>query len=181
MTGSTIAKRYARAFFEIAVEEKQLENYYRELSGFSSIVEGNEDLRGFLANPIFDQMEKKSVVESIMAKTNISGVTANFLKLLADKQRIVILADIVESYREMMDEALKTVRVSVKTAFALSPELEKGLHDGLEAQTGKQVQMTVTEDQSLLGGIVVSVGDTLYDNSIKTQLNNIRNLLGEEV
>jgi len=181
LIGSTIAKRYARAFFEIAEEEKQLEKYYRELNGFSSIIEGNEDLRGFLANPIFDQSEKKAVVTSILQKTDISGITANFLKLLADKQRIVILADIVESYRELMDEALKTVRVSVNTAFPLSSELLKKLQDGLEAQTGKQVQITVMEDQSLLGGIVVRVGDTLYDNSIKTQLNNIRNLLGEEV
>jgi F-type H+-transporting ATPase subunit delta len=181
LIGSTIAKRYARAFFEIADEEKQLENYYRELNGFSSIVEGNKDLKEFLANPVFDQAEKKSVVESILAKTDISGITANFLKLLADKQRIVILKDIVESYRELMDEALKTVRVSVKTAFPLSAELMEKLQKGLERQTGKQVNITIMEDQSLLGGIVVRVGDTLYDNSIKTQLNNIRKLLGEEV
>ena len=181
MIGSTIAKRYARAFFEIAEEEKQLENYYRELSGFSSIVEGNEDLKEFLANPIFDQAEKKAVVESILQKTDVSGITANFLKLLADKQRIVILKDIVESYRELMDEALKTVRVSVKTAFPLSAELVQKLQDGLAKQTGKQVDITIVEDRSLLCGIVVRVGDTLYDNCIKTQLNNIRNLLGEEV
>ncbi|MDD5169480.1 MAG: ATP synthase F1 subunit delta [Syntrophales bacterium] len=181
MIGSTIAKRYASAFFEIAEEDKQLENYYKELSGFCALIEGNEDLRGFLANPIFDQSEKKAVVESIMSKTNISGITANFLKLLADKQRIVILSDIVESYRELMDEALKKVRVSVNTAFPLPSDLVKKLQDGLEAQTGKQVEMTIMEDQNLLGGIVVRVGDTLYDNSIKTQLNNIRNLLGEEV
>lgn len=181
MIGSTIAKRYARAFFEIAEEEKQLERYFQELNGFSSIIEGNKDLKEFLANPIFDQMEKKSVVESILNKTDISGMTANFLKLLADKQRIVILKDVVESYRELMDEALKTVRVSVKTAFPLAPDLVGKLQDGLAKQTGKQVHMTVMEDQSLLGGIVVRVGDTLYDNSIKTQLDNIRNLLGEEV
>jgi F-type H+-transporting ATPase subunit delta len=180
LIGSTIAKRYARAFFEIADESRQLENYYKELSSFSAIIEGNEDLKEFLANPIFDQKEKKSVLESILQKTDISGITANFLKLLADKQRIIILKDICDTYLEMMDEALKTVRVSVKTAFPLSAELIKKLQDGLESQTGKQVQMTIMEDQSLLGGIVVRVGDTLYDNSIMTQLNNIRNLLGEE-
>ncbi|HOK05573.1 MAG TPA: ATP synthase F1 subunit delta [Syntrophales bacterium] len=180
MIGSTIAKRYARAFFEIAEEERRLEEYYNELNGFLSIVEGNEDLKGFLANPVFDQAEKKAVVESILKKINISGITANFIKLLTDKRRIVILRDIVECYREMMDEALHTVRVNVKTAFPLSDELKAQLQSGLEAQTGKRVQMTVTEDPSLLAGIVVRVGDTLYDNSIRTQLNNIRNLLGEE-
>ena len=62
MIGSTIAKRYARAFFEIALEEKQLEQYYKELSGFAAIISDNKDLKEFLANPIFDQSEKKSVV-----------------------------------------------------------------------------------------------------------------------
>lgn len=180
MIGSTIAKRYARAFFEIAEEDKQLEKYFLELSGFSGIIEGNDDLKGFLANPIFDQAEKKSIVESILQKTDVSRITSNYLKLLTDKQRIVILKDIVDAYRELMDAALKTVRVNVKTAFPLVPELVQKLQSGLEAQTGKQVEMTVMEDQSLLGGIVVRVGDTVYDNSIKTQLNNIRNLLGEE-
>ena len=180
MIGSTIAKRYARAFFEIAEEDKQLEKYFLELNSFSGIIESNEDLKGFLANPVFDQVEKKSVVESILQKTDISRITSNYLKLLTDKQRIVILKDIVDSYRELMDAALKTVRVSVKTAFPLSPELVQKLQSGLEQQTGKLVHMTVMEEKSLLGGIVVRVGDTVYDNSIKTQLNNIRNLLGEE-
>ncbi|MDI9569462.1 MAG: F0F1 ATP synthase subunit delta [Pseudomonadota bacterium] len=181
MIGSTIAKRYARAFFEIALEEKQLERYHEELSGFAAIIGGSKDLKEFLANPIFDQSEKKSVVESILQKTDVSGITANFLKLLTDKQRIVILSDIVECYRELMDEALKTVRASVKTAFPLTPEMVRRLQEGLESQTSKKVEMTVIEEPSLLGGIVVRVGDTVYDNSIRTQLNNIRNLLGEEM
>ncbi len=181
MIGSTIAKRYARAFYEIAAEENQLEKYYRELSGFAAIINSSKDLKDFLANPIFDQSEKKAVIESILQRTDISGITANFLKLLADKQRIVILSDIVDCYRELMDEALKTVRASVKTAFPLSPELIQKLQQGLEGQTQKKVDMTVIEDPSLLGGIVVRVGDTVYDNSIRTQLNNIRNLLGEEM
>ena len=181
MIGSTIAKRYARAFYEIAAEESQLEKYYKELSSFSAIINDNKDLKDFLANPVFDQIEKKSVVESILQKTDISVLTANFLKLLTDKQRIVVLSDIVDCYRELMDEALKTVRASVKTAFPLSAELIRKLQQGLEGQTQKTVEMTVIEDPSLLGGIVVRVGDTVYDNSIRTQLNNIKNLLGEEM
>jgi len=181
LIGSTIAKRYARAFYEIAAEESQLEKYYKELSSFSAIINDNKDLKDFLANPVFDQIEKKSVVESILQKTDISVLTANFLKLLTDKQRIVVLSDIVDCYRELMDEALKTVRASVKTAFPLSAELIRKLQQGLEGQTQKTVEMTVIEDPSLLGGIVVRVGDTVYDNSIRTQLNNIKNLLGEEM
>ncbi len=78
-----------------------------------------------------------------------------------------------------MDETLKRVSVNVKTAFALSDELRSSISSCLEKAIGKKVDMTVEEDPTLLGGVVIGVGDTLYDGSIKNQLNNMRNLLGE--
>ena len=181
MISSNIAKRYARAFFEIAEEERQYEGYSQELGRFSAILRENKGLNEFLANPIFGQPDKKAVVETLLQKAGISPLTANFLNLLVDKRRIGILSDIEGCYRELMDDALKKVRVTVKTAFPLTGELSARLQKGLEGLTGKQVEMTVLDDQSLLGGIVVRIGDTLYDGSIKTQLNRIRNLLGEEI
>jgi F-type H+-transporting ATPase subunit delta len=177
---SNIAKRYARAFFEIAGGEKRYEEFYHELGLFSAVLKENKSLSEFLANPIFAQPDKKAVVESVLEKIRVSPLTANFLKLLVDKRRMGILSDIEGCYRELMDNALKKVRVTVKTAFPLTDELSDRLQKGLEGLTGREVVMSVLEDPSLLGGIVVRVGDTLYDGSIRTQLNNIRNLLGEE-
>ncbi|MGZ6275985.1 MAG: ATP synthase F1 subunit delta, partial [Syntrophales bacterium] len=88
MSSSNIAKRYARAFFDIAREDGLYEKYYNELTLFSSIVKNNKDLQELLLNPIFDQAEKRAVVDSLLAKINISVITANFLKLLVDKRRI---------------------------------------------------------------------------------------------
>lgn len=181
MINSGIAKRYARAFFDIAGEDKLFEKYYEELSGFARIVQGDKNLKEFLANPVFNQAEKKAVVEAILQKVKMSDMTANFLKLLVDKKRIGMLAEISNYYRELMDEVLKRVRVSVKTAFPLQAEATAEIKKGLEQMTGKQTEVTIEEDLSLLGGIVIRVGDTLYDGSMKTQLNNIRNLLGEAV
>ena len=178
---SNIAKRYAHAFFEIAEEEKRFEKYYEELQSFSGVVGGNENLKEFLANPIFDQHDKRDVIDAVLQKIDMTGITANFLRLLADKRRIGILGEIVACYRELMDEALKKQRVQVRTAFPISSVLLDRLKKELEGLTGKQVEMTVEQDQSLLAGIVVRVGDALYDGSIKTQLSNIRNLLGEEI
>jgi F-type H+-transporting ATPase subunit delta len=106
-------------------------------------------------------------------------MTVSFLRLLVDKKRIDILSDIVVCYRQLMDEALKKVRVNVKTAYALSDDLKSFISSSLEKSIGKKVEMTVEEDPSLIGGVVIGVGDTLYDGSIKNQLNNMRNLLGE--
>ncbi|MHB8907893.1 MAG: F0F1 ATP synthase subunit delta [Syntrophales bacterium] len=180
MISSNIAKRYARAFFEIAGEEKRYEEYFNEMSRFSAVLQANRNLSEFLANPVFDQPDKKAVLESVLEKVPVSPLTANFLKLLVDKRRIGILSAIEGCYRELMDNALKKVRVTVSTAFPLTGELSGRLEKALGELTGREVEMTVSEDPTLLGGIVVRVGDTLYDGSIKTQLNNIRNLLGEE-
>ena len=176
---SNISKRYARAFFEIAEAEKKLEQYYNELKQFTSIIEGNKDLGSFLANPIFEQDNKKKVLEQIIAKLSLSPMTINFLKLLIDKKRIDVLPDIETCYRQLMDETLQKLRVNVKTAFPLSPDMQKFITANLETMTGKKVEVTIESDQGLLGGIVIGVGDTLYDGSIKSQLNNMRNLLGE--
>ncbi len=181
MINSGIAKRYARAFFDIAGEDKLYEKYYEELSGFARIVQDDKNLKEFLANPVFDQAEKKAVVEAIIQKVKMSDMTANFLKLLVDKKRIGMLAEITDHYRELMDEVLKRARVSLKTAFPLPADVAAEIKQGLDRMTGKQTEVTIEEDPSLLGGIVIRVGDTLYDGSIKTQLSNIRNLLGEAV
>lgn len=178
---SNIAKRYARAFFGIAREDGLYEKYYLELTLFSSIIKESKDLKELLLNPVFGQDEKKAVVDALLQKTDISNVTANFLRLLVDKRRIGILPDIESCYRKFMDDALKKIRVDVKTAFPLSAELSEKLQKRMEDLTGRKVEMAVSEDASLLGGIVVGVGDTLYDGSIKTQLHNVRNLLGEEI
>jgi F-type H+-transporting ATPase subunit delta len=180
LIGSTVAKRYAQAFFEIAEEEKKLEEYYRELNAINEIIEGNDELQAFLSNPIVEQKDKKNVIEIILEKVKPSSITANFIRLLTDKQRITLFKEILEAYREKMDEALNILRVQVKTAFPLSPELEEKLREFLVRSTGKRVEMELVEDRTLLGGLVVKIGDLVYDNSIKTQLNKIRNLLGEE-
>jgi len=180
LISSNIAKRYARAFFAIAAEEKRYEEFSQELSSFSAVLKENKNLSEFLANPVFDRPDKKAVLESVLDRIAVSPLTANFLKLLVDKRRIGILSDIEGSYRELMDNALKRVRVTVTTAFPLTGELSARLQANLEELTGREVEMNVIEDPTLLGGIVVRVGDTLYDGSIKTQLNNMRNLLGEE-
>lgn len=176
---SNISKRYARAFFEIAAEEKKLEQLHSELNQFSSMITQNKALKEFLANPIIEQDDKKAVVEKIISKLNFSKMTVNFLKLLVDKKRIDSLPDIEICYRQLMDEALKKVRINVKTAFPLSSKMRDYIIANMEKISGRKVDITVETAPELLGGVIISVGDTLYDGSVKSQLNNMRNLLGE--
>lgn len=180
MISSDIAKRYARAFFKTAGEEGRYEACDRELSRFSTLLQEQRQLSEFLANPVFDQADKRAVVDTLLQKTGVSPLTANFIKLLVDKHRIGILSEIGAAYRTLMDDALRKARVTVKTAFPLTEELTESLRKGLARMTGREVEMAVQEDPSLIGGIAVRIGDTLYDGSIRTQLDKIRTLLGEE-
>ena len=93
MISSNIAKRYARAFFKIAAEEERYEDYAQELGLFSTLLKESKNLGEFLANPVFSQPDKKKVVETLLARLDVSPLTANFLKLLVDKRRIGILSD----------------------------------------------------------------------------------------
>jgi F-type H+-transporting ATPase subunit delta len=181
LIGSDIAKRYAKALFQIAQEEKVIEETYNELKNFSSVLEENKNLKEFFANPVFDQADKKAVITEILEKIKVSVIVSNFLKLLVDKKRIDILSEIEEYYQKYMDDALNKARVNVKTAFPLSDELSGKIKKQLEGLTGKNVEMVIDEDPSLLGGIVIGIGDTLYDGSIRAQLRSIRELIREEM
>ena len=178
MMVSNIAKRYARAFFDV---EGSHDRCYDELKRLVSVLEANRGLKDFLSNPVFGNEDRKAVIGKILVMLDISPSTANFLNLLVDKRRISILREIEDAYRKLMDSAMGVVKVQVKTAFPLVPKLSDSLKRALESFTGKRVDMQVEEDASLLGGIVVRVGDKLYDGSVKTQLNNMIKLLGEEI
>ena len=181
MIGSDIAKRYARALFDIAREEDKIEVIYGELEGFSSMLKESKGLAEFFANPVFDSSDKSAVIKDILDKIGMSITTSNFLMLLVDKRRIDVLEQIKECYQRYMDDVLNKVRVGVKTAFPLSSELSVRIKKQMEGLTGKNVEMVVDEDPSLLGGVVIRVGDTLYDGSVKSQLNNMRELIREEM
>lgn len=180
MSGEDIAKRYAKAFLEIASEEGRLEAYYHELTAFANLVGANKELQGYLANPIFDEESKIALVRELTQRLELSPMTSNFLTLLAEKKRIDIIVAIQKSYETMMDKALGKARVDVQTAFPLSAATQERLLKALGDLTKKKVEMNIVTEPSLLGGIIVKIGDTLYDGSIKTHLVNISNLLGEE-
>jgi len=175
-----VAKRYAQALFDLAGGEKDYIKFNDELKEMNSIVDGVSALKEFFVNPVFEDGEKKVVLIEVLKKTSISPLMQNFLKLLVDKGRIGSLADISECYENLMFSALKMSRVNVRTAFPLSDDIVGKIKGMLEKMTGKSVEMLIEEDPSLIAGMVVKIGDKVYDGSIKSQLNNIRQLLGEE-
>ena len=181
MKRSEISKRYARAIFDIAREEGKTEEYFGELKGFNDLLAQNVNLKGFMTNPVFAKADKMIVLDKIADKAALSPIMRNFVRILIDKGRIGVLAEIQDWFQESLDRISGRVRVQVTSAYKLSDDLEQRLKAKMEEVTGKSVEMNVERDQSLIGGIVVKVGDTLYDGSIRAQLNTIRELLREEI
>ena len=178
MTSTVIARRYAKALFAAAKEEGKLEVFSQTLKGIDAFLEENPDIEGTLVNPIFPADLKHSVMEGIIKALAVEGTLVNFLKLLVDRRRIQYLRQIVDSFQELMDKETGVVRAVVQSAVPLPEDLQKKFAEVLAQVTGKQVTLEMEEDPAIVGGVVAHIGDMVWDGSIRSQLQNIRESIG---
>ena len=174
MTGDVLSIRYATALIELAAEEKIQEEVGRDLARLVAVCEGS-DLGKVLLDPSCDLDIKLSIVDDMAEKLKIRGVLKNFVRLLVEKKRTAILKSINESYQFLCDEAAGRVKTEVTLSFDPAKADEEEIRKGLEKATGKKVIMDIKVDPELIGGVVARVGSVIYDGSIRTQLNNIKN------
>jgi F-type H+-transporting ATPase subunit delta len=180
MTSRAAAKRYARALFDVARAEKgDLELIAGELAGAATLVAENEALQRVLANPAIPASRKRAVMEQLLSRSPVNPMVARVLLLLADRDRLVLLPDVAEAYRSRLMEHQQIVRAEVTTAVPLPPDRAEAFQRGLASTTGQQVQLEVRVDPSIGGGAVARVGSTVYDGSVTTQLERLRQQLVE--
>ena len=169
MLNIELARKYARAIFEIALEEDRLEDYGRELASVKADLETSAELRAFLANPNVQLTGKKELLTRLFAE-EVSANTLNFLRLLVDKRRIQLFDAIEEIYTQLSNEKRGIVVADVWTAKGISTEQQAALSDKLQSVMGKQVSLRLHEDKSLIGGMAIRMGDRLIDGSVKGKL-----------
>lgn len=174
MKTGAAAQRYAKAVFSIGVDSGDFERIGGEIGAVVSAIDGNESLRGILLNPQHDSESKRKVVEAIAGKKGFTSTTKNLLLLLVDKGRLSLLQEIYRSYQILSDEKAGRMNARVVTAAQLSEPLIKEIADSLEKKTGKKVSISSEVEPSLIGGVVIKIGDIIYDGSIKTQLHKLR-------
>jgi F-type H+-transporting ATPase subunit delta len=178
MTSRASAIRYARALFDVARREGDVQQAGRELSGFARLVAGNDMLARTLANPAVPAPRKRAVVEQLLARVGaLSPVVTKLLLLLADRDRLAILSDIAEAYEARLMEEAQVVRAELTTAMPLPQDRVDALRQGLARATGRQVQLETRIDPSIIGGAVARIGSTVYDGSVTTQLQKVRERL----
>jgi F-type H+-transporting ATPase subunit delta len=182
MTNLTAARRYARALFDVAVKEKQdVDAVDRDLAGFHDLMTAQPLFEKVLLNPAVPAPRKRAAVAAVISGVKLSPAVAKLLVLLAERDRLVLLPELLAAYRERVLDLRKVVRAEVVTAEALSPEGAQVVERGLAQMSGRNVQMQLRVDPSILGGVVARIGSTVYDASIATQLQKMKRRLVENV
>jgi len=182
MTNKTAATRYARALLDVGVKEKaDLEQVEQELAQFVDLFKQNPLLEKVLLNPAVPVPRKRAAVAELVARAKPAGIVGKLLTLLADRDRLVLLPDLVASYRERLLDYRKIVRAEVTTAAPLAGDRAKALESSLARVTGRSVVLDTRVDASIIGGVVARVGSTVYDGSVTRQLEKIKERLVEGV
>jgi F-type H+-transporting ATPase subunit delta len=174
---NAIARRYAKALVQLGSENNVIERFSEELRSVENLIASNAEMRAAFGNPAFTADQKKQIMKELVSKLSCSELVANFLLLLVDKNRVVFLSQIVQTYEKLADEQSGVIRPVITSAFALDDVQVGAIKTALEQKTGKKIIPQVTVDPSLIGGVVTQIGDIAYDSSVKTQLARIHDIL----
>ena len=177
MIGSKVSKRYAKALLSLGQEDGNFEKYGRDLLDFSGFCEDHKEVLEVIANQIFPVEDRRKILQTLLEKSTYSDVVKNFLNLLLDKNRIGIIHQITDHFERLMDDISNIARAEVVTPRPLREDAQNKLEKVLGDLTSKTIKIEVKEDHSLIGGIVVKIGDLVLDGSVQTQLEGLNESL----
>ena len=175
MTNKTAAIRYARALLDVAVKEHtDLEQIERELTQFADLFKQYPLLEKVLLNPAVPVPRKRAAVADVLARANFSPIVSKLLALLADRDRLVLVPDLLEAYRDRLLDFRRVVRAEVTTAAPIDAARAEAIQRGLAELTGRTVTMSTRVDPTIIGGLVARIGSTVYDASVERQLQRLK-------
>jgi len=174
MSVETISRRYGTALADVVLKNGDAAAVKNELKLWQELLAASSDLQNAFGNPSLAHSKKEKVLEALIAKTKPSKTSANFLRVLLRNGRLMQLAQINERFEQVLEERSGMVAAEVTSARELTDGLRNELKTNLERVTGKQVKLNFTVDPSLIGGVVTRLGSTVYDGSVKTQLENLK-------
>jgi len=174
MRANSIARRYARATFEVAHEKGEPEGWLRQLEAVSSAT-SQPDLADALRSPAASDQMKVDAIVTVFP--DLPGELRNLIALLVGRNRIDILPGICAAFQEYLDDLLGRVDAEVTSARPLSGDELRAIQDHLNKRTGRQVRVHISTDESLIGGIIMRVGDEVIDASVATKLDRLRQRL----
>jgi F-type H+-transporting ATPase subunit delta len=182
VTNKTAAIRYARALLDVAVKETaDLEQIENELSQFADLFKQYPLLEKVLLNPAVPVPRKRAVVTDLLAQARLMPIVSKLLALLADRDRLVLVPDLLAAYGDRLLDFRGVVRAEVTTASPLDGPRAEAIQRGLAALTGRTVLLATKIDPAIIGGLVARIGSTVYDGSVARQLEKMQERLVESV
>jgi len=172
-----VARRYGSALADVVLKTGETDTVKNELSQWAAILDSNAGLHDVLSNPAIAHAQKEKVLESLIERARPSRTTANFLRVLLRNNRLTAISAISERFMAELEERSDIITAEITSAREL-PVNEKGeLKTQLERLTGKSVNMDFQIDQGIIGGIVTRIGSTIYDGSVRTKLDTLKEQL----
>jgi F-type H+-transporting ATPase subunit delta len=176
MSNETVARRYAGTLADVVIETGETETVRTELKTWEEMLNANRDLHNAFYNPTIAHNNKEKVLESIIRKANPSPTTANFLRVLLRNNRLTEINAINKKFDSVLAERSGIVSASVISSRELSEAEKSELQTNLIKLTGgKEIKLEYKIDESIIGGAITRVGSTVYDGSVKTQLELLKN------
>ncbi len=178
MTNRTAGNRYARALLEVAVKEQgDLEQIGGQLAEIVELFTQHPTLSKVMVNPAVPVPRKRAAMIELTGRANLSPILSKLLVLLAGRDRLVLLPDLLAAYRERLLDHQNVVRAEITTASPLAADRAQAIERGLAQLTGRTIRLAAHVDPSIIGGVVARLGDTVYDGSVTRQLAKIREKL----
>lgn len=174
-----IAARYATALFDLAKEADALPALEADTDALGAALKGSADLASLIASPVIARADQANAIAALGAAMGLNTLTASTLSLMAQKRRLFVLPQFLAALGERIAEEKGEVTAEVTAATKLSAAQSKKLAETLKARIGKTVKLNTTVDESLIGGLIVKLGSTMIDTSVKSKLASLQNAMKE--
>ncbi|MDF1727733.1 MAG: F0F1 ATP synthase subunit delta [Sulfitobacter sp.] len=174
-----IAQRYASAVYDLASEGGNVNDIEGDLDALQGALNDSEDFRSLIHSPIYTRDQQRTAISALADKMGLSSTMSNTLSLMAAKRRLFVLPALIKSLRARIADEKGEITAEVTSAKALTKTQSDKLAKTLKANTGKDVSLETTVDESLIGGLIVKVGSKMIDTSIRSKLNSLQNAMKE--
>lgn len=174
MSSQTVARRYASALADVVLQRGEAREVQQELHAWADMMQSNASLREVFANPTIALDQKRAVLRRLIEIAKPRPTTVNFLKVLLQNQRLPELDQINRRFAAVLDDRAGMIAAQVTTARPVAPETQQTLQTKLRHMTGKSVRIEFDTDPDMIGGLVTRIGSTIYDGSVRSQLEQIK-------
>ena len=176
---SGVSGRYATALFELARDEKSIDGVKADLDRFDAMLSDSADLKRLVRSPVFAAEAQSRALAAVLDRAEISGISANFLKVLTANRRLFAVTDVIRAFRALVAKFKGEATADVTVAETLSDRNLDAIKTALKSVSGKDVTLNVKVDPSIIGGLIVKLGSRMVDSSLRTKLNSIKHAMKE--